>query len=328
MTSKNNKKRRRRALLIPLLFSTFFLITTTYAWFSANRMVNVESLNVHVQTEGGLEVSTNAIDWKQVVNVQDIMDARNKYATSVNQIPYEMSPVSTGGNTSNGKMAMFLGNATSNDDGDFVLVADPSVETESFGESSDGEFIVFDVFFRVKANKELYIDGDSKVEYTGDRTNGIENATRIAFVVEGNSADEPSISQALNNANSVIFWEPNYDVHTVHGVDHARNTYGITTTQTGGTPLPYSGVTSSITLANGVLVSNATENTYPSFFKNMNMDITTPLNGATNQKILDLTPSVTKVRIYIWIEGQDVDCEDYASYGDITFDMKFTTDPS
>lgn len=328
MTKTDNKKKRRRALLIPLLFSAFFLITTSYAWFSANRMVNVESLNVHVQSEGGLEVSTNAIDWKQVVNVQDIMDARTKYANSVNQIPYEMSPVSTGGNTSNGKMAMFLGNATSNDDGDFVLEANQSIETESFGESSDGEFIVFDIFFRVKANKELYLDGDSKVEYTGDRTNGIENATRIAFVIEGNSVDEPNISQNLNNASSVIFWEPNYDVHTVHGVDHARNTYGITTSQTGGSLIPYSGVISNITTANGVLVGNATQASYPSYFKNMTMNITTPLNGATNQKILDLTPSVTKVRVYLWIEGQDVDCEDYASYGDITFDMRFTTDPS
>ena len=71
---KRNK--RRRKLLIPLFFSTFFLITTTYAWFSANRMVSIESLNVHVQADGGLEVSTNAIDWKQVVTVQDIMEAR------------------------------------------------------------------------------------------------------------------------------------------------------------------------------------------------------------------------------------------------------------
>jgi len=325
---KSDKQKRRRALLVPLIFSSFFLMTTTYAWFSANRMVNVESLNVHVQAEGGLEVSTNAIDWKQVVNVQDIIDARSKYSTSVNQIPYEMSPVSTGGNTSNGKLEMFLGNATSNDTGDFVLVAEPSVETESFGESSDGEFIVFDIFFRVKANKELYLDGDSKVEYTGESTNGIENATRIAFIVEGNSADDPNISQGLNNASTVIFWEPNYDVHTTHGVDHARTTYGITTTQTGGSLIPYSGVTSTITLANSVLVSNATAASYPSYFKDMTMDITTPVSGATNQQLLNLTPSVTKIRLYLWIEGQDVDCEDFASYGDITFDLKFTTNPS
>ena len=58
------------------------------------------------------------------------------------------------------------------------------------------------------------------------------------------------------------------------------------------------------------------------------MDVITPKAGTNNQKLLDLLPSVTKVRIYMWIEGQDVDCEDYASYGDITFDLKFTTNPA
>ena len=76
------KKNRRRKLFIPLFLSTILMITTTYAWFSANRMVSIESLNVHVQADGGIEVSTNAIDWKQVVTVQDIMDARTKYGGS------------------------------------------------------------------------------------------------------------------------------------------------------------------------------------------------------------------------------------------------------
>ena len=325
---QQRKNKRRKLILIPLLLSSFFLLTTTYAWFSANRMVKVEALNVHVQADGGLEVSTNAIDWKQIVNVQDIMDARNKYSTSVNQIPYKMSPVSTGGTITNGKLNLFEGNATSNEDGDFILVTNQSIEQESFGEESEGLFIVFDVFFRVKSSKELYIDHASTIEYTGDSTNGIENATRLAFLDEGHSADIPGTSQALLGAGSAIFWEPNYDVHTSHGVDHARNTYGLTTSQTGASILPYDGVISNIPSTSNVLVSNAKESSYPSFFKSMSMNISTIKNEGSNKKILDLQPSVTKIRMYMWIEGQDVDCEDYASYGDITFDLRFTTNPS
>ena len=323
---KRNK--RRRKLLIPLFFSTFFLITTTYAWFSANRMVSIESLNVHVQADGGLEVSTNAIDWKQVVTVQDIMEAREKYPTSVNQIPYQMSPVSTGGGIGEGKLELFEGNATNDQTSDFILVANRNIETESFGEESDGVFIAFDVFFRVKSSKELYLDGTSKVQYTGDSTSGIENATRIAFLVEGTSEDVPNTSQSLRGASKAIIWEPNYDVHTEHGVEHARLVYGLTTSQTGAAILPYDGVISNIFSTDSVLVSEANAARYPSFFRSMTMDITTANASSNNQKILDLLPSVTKVRIYMWIEGQDVDCEDYASYGDITFDLKFTTNPA
>ena len=35
-----------------------------------------------------------------------------------------------------------------------------------------------------------------------------------------------------------------------------------------------------------------------------------------------------KIRIYMWLEGQDVDCEDNASYGDISFKLEFTTNPA
>ena len=118
------------------------------------------------------------------------------------------------------------------------------------------------------------------------------------------------------------------DVHTEHGVEHARLVYGLTTSQTGATILPYDGVISNIFSTDSVLVSEANAARYPSFFRSMTMDITTANASSNNQKILDLLPSVTKVRIYMWIEGQDVDCEDYASYGDITFDLKFTTNPA
>ena len=100
--SNKKKNNRKKKLLIPLFFSAFLLMTTSYAWFTANRMVAIDSLNVHVQADGGLEVSTNAIDWKQVVTVADIVDARQKYSTSVNQIPERMYPVSSGGNISIG----------------------------------------------------------------------------------------------------------------------------------------------------------------------------------------------------------------------------------
>ena len=326
--SNKKKNNRKKKLLIPLFFSAFLLMTTSYAWFTANRMVAIDSLNVHVQADGGLEVSTNAIDWKQVVTVADIVDARQKYSTSVNQIPDRMYPVSSGGNISNGKMELFVGNATNSTDNSFILVTERSTETESFGEESNGFFIAFDVFFRVKSPKELYIDGSSKVEYTADSTPGIENATRLAFLVEGTSDDNPNVSQGLNNASKAIVWEPNYDSHTEYGVTHALEVYGVSTSQTGAALIPYDGVISEVNTSRNINLSAATASNYPDLFKRVNVDVSSPKSGGVNYKLFDLSPAVTKVRIYMWIEGQDVDCEDNASYGDITFDLKFTINPS
>ena len=328
---ERNKKRekRKKMLLLPLLLSFLLFVATSYAWFTSNRVVSVDALDVHVQADGGLEVSTDAVNWKQVVTVQDIMNARDNYGRSVNQIPTQFYPVSTGGSVDgNGRLQMFKGDATNTDSTDFVLVAEKSEETESFGEDSEGVFIAFDLFFRTTAPKELYVSNNSEVVYLGDESKGIENATRVAFLNEGTSGDSAAAAQGLNGARNAFIWEPNYDTHTQYGVQNAQNVYGITTSQVGGAVLPYDGVISEISSADNVLIQNANSATYPSLFRRVDVGSSTPKNNANNFKVFDLEPSITKVRIYMWLEGQDVDCEDNASYGDISFRLEFTTNPS
>lgn len=320
-------KNRKKLLLLLLLLNFLLLITTTYAWFSSNRVVSIDTFNVHVQADGGLEVSTDATNWKQVITVKDIMDATNNYPSNVNQIPYRMYPTSTGGNLTGGFLDMFSGEATNTSGVDFVLVSSKSEEERGFGEDSEGKFIAFDLFFKTANTKTLYLSSNSEVVYTGDKATGIENATRVAFINEG-VTDTPLIAQNLKNGNKAIIWEPNYDVHTEGGVAQAKNIYGINTSLTGGALLPYDGVINPVTTAQNVLVQNANSATYPNLFKRVNVDISTVYNSTQNKEILELEPDITKVRIYMWIEGQDVDCEDNASYGDISFKLEFTTNPA
>ena len=322
-----NKKKRRRLFFFPLWFSFILLITTTYAWFSANRVVSINSLDVHIQADGGIEVSTDAVNWKQVITVDDIKNANKSYPSSVNQIPYRIYPVSTGGDITNGFLNMYKGEATNTSSTDFILVANKSEETESFGEESNGTFIAFDLFFKIQAPKELYLSSSSKVSYIGDKEAGIENATRVAILNEG-SADNEASARSLKNAREAVIWEPNYDTHTEYGVSNALKTYGIATSQTGGSLIPYDGVTSDITSNDNVLIQNANSNNYPNLFKRINVTTSTPKNNMTNNKLLTLNPAITKLRIYMWVEGQDVDCENNASYGDISFNLEFTTNPS
>jgi hypothetical protein len=320
------KNKRRKLLILPLFLSFILLMMTSYAWFSANRVVSVESLDVHVQADGGLEVSTDSSNWKQVITVQDIANAKNTYPSSVNQIPEMMYPVSTGGNISNGFLEMFKGSATNSHSTNFVLVADKSTETSSVGAESAGNFIAFDLFFRVKSNKDLYVSSNSNVKYVGEEHSGIENATRVAFLNEGVTSG--TSGQSLKNATSALIWEPNYDTHTEFGVTNAQSVYGLNTSTTGGSLLPYYGVISDISEGNNVLLSNANSNAYPNLFKKVDVALKTTKNNTTNVKLLQLTPSITKIRIYMWIEGQDVDCEDNAAYGDLSFSLEFTTNPA
>lgn len=321
-------KKRRKWLLLSILFTAILLIATTYAWFTANRVVSVDALNVHVQADGGFEVSTDAINWGQIVTTEDIMNASRNYANSVNQIPSQLNPSSTGGVVSNGKLELFKGEATNTRSTDYILVANRSIETSSFGEESNGDFITFDLFFKTSSPKDLYLSSNSKITYLGEKSVGIENAARVAFLNEGVSGDNASVAQNLNNASEAIIWEPNYDIHTEYGVKNALNVYGLNTSTAGAQPLPYYGVISDIATSDNVLITEANSNRHPNFFRSVNANIKTTSNNTNNNELISLSAGITKLRIYMWLEGQDVDCEDNASYGDISFQLEFTTNPS
>ena len=63
--ARKNRKRRRKIFLafIMILFLALVLTASTYAWFTANRTVTVESIDVNVSTSKGLQISTDATTW-------------------------------------------------------------------------------------------------------------------------------------------------------------------------------------------------------------------------------------------------------------------------
>ena len=111
MEDNNNRenKRRLRYLFFLLLFTGIFLSTSTYAWFTSNRIVSVDMIHVKVQTEGSIEISADGVNFKASVSENDIIGAHSgNYANSVNQLPAYIEPVSTIGSLNeNGFIEMF-----------------------------------------------------------------------------------------------------------------------------------------------------------------------------------------------------------------------------
>ena len=221
-------------------------------------------------------------------------------------------------------MNMYKGTIVTNTGtGNNILTAEKS--TEKNGVS--GDFVAFDLFFQSNEAHKIYLTEGSSVAATANGTNsGIQNAARVAFVVEGNVAygSEPATAQALKEAQTPYIWEPNFDVHTAAGVDNARNTYQLTTTADGAGKLAYVGVKSNITKDNNILL-NSKDTKYFA-------DVTThesPKSGipaAARMNAFDIKEGITKVRVYMWVEGQDVDCEDKASGGSLSFNLAFSID--
>ena len=108
-------KRRNRKLkyLLFLLFLTIILLSSSsYAWFTANRVVTVRTINVHVEASGGIEISADASNWKTILIPDDLSAVHDtSYPNSVNQMPFNMEPVSSGLDidTSTGFLKMYHG---------------------------------------------------------------------------------------------------------------------------------------------------------------------------------------------------------------------------
>ncbi len=330
-----NRKRRLLILLIALFFTTIMFTTTTYAWFTANKTVTVSTLTVNVAAQNGIQISADGTNWKSIVQTEDLKGVKqNTYSSDLNtnQIPNSMEPVSTAGIIDeDGHMEMFYGTVGSNAGGDYILTA--TKETDTSG--TTGRYIVFDLFFKVNAATDLYLTTNSGVKTTDTTDTGIKNASRVGFVILGTTDAGSSLTtiQGLTGSGASTpkyIWEPNYDVHTAASVAHAHDTYGETTTVgPNADAVPYSGVKKAILDTDGVLVQTTSATQYTTrnadFFDTVTPNYQTKNAFSANQQIFSLAAGVTKVRIYMWIEGQDVDCQNAASGGTITYDLQITT---
>ncbi len=327
---RKRNKRKKRFLFIWFFFLAIFLSTVTYAWFTANRIVDIQFFDIHIETDSGIEISENAIDWKNSLTVDELKTAYKTYPSSLNQIPGVMRPTSSGGLLdSNGYLNIFYGQV----DSDYYLTTYRKIEERTTEFANSGDFIVFDVFFKTSTPKTVYLSGASYVKPKDDvQSIGIENSARIAFIKEGNLPTGTAIDRIqklkTTSEDNVYIWEPNYDVHTEFGVKNALNVYGIRTTRTNAGIIGYDGVVGTVRSSSKIKMNRANASNYPSLFKRVDVDIHSRSNNIQNYELFQVNSGITKVRIYMWLEGQDVDSENKASYGDITYYLEFTLNPS
>ncbi len=324
--SKEFRKRSRRIVILLLLviFMIMLLGGSTFAWFSSNKHATIESIDINVATITGLQISVDAIDWGNEVTKEQIVNAYKTYPAAQNQLPDTLSNVSTAGNVTNGKLDMFYGVTSSQKDGSFTLTTIKQEEMQCTGDeecNNSKHYIAFDVFLQVTTPATIAITGNSSVTPQKDAENrGAQNAARVGFVIEGSVPDgAPGAAQALKGGTSSLIWEPNYDMHTREAVDAASRVYGISTTQSGGSRLPYKGVNREFQTP--VYIDQTDKSSY---FTNVNPKVATIQGFTDYQVLMNIPAGVTKVRIYMWLEGQDVDMENHAAASMLTYNVELS----
>ena len=322
---EKSRKRRIFILLILIIFTGVILTTSTYAWFTANKTVTVDDIDVNVAASNGLQLSVDGNNWKPFISKDDIINAIKTYPTAINQVPTTMVPVSSIGETDNatGFMNMYKGDVVSGDNTveyANILTATKSTETNT---NESGDFVAFDLFFQVTSDTPIYLTNEAKV--TSDDGKGIENAARIAFIKEGHLEPGAGVSnlQALKSPETPIFWEPNNNAHTEAAIAHAQSVYS-KTISANEVQDNYYGVKAPISQENQIILGSE-DSTY---FDTVTPNIKTGTGGISSESyeklFTNLEAGVTKVRIYMWIEGQDVDCQNDASGSDLIYSLQFS----
>lgn len=337
---KKNKKNRRILLFLMLLVGTGAMLSTaTYAWFTANKVVSINNIDVEVEAQNGIQISTNGTTWKAAVTNSDILSG---YAGSVNQLPKVLEPVSTAGTiNSDGRLEMFYGDVKANGDSFYLTTtleedaAETVLDSDSENFRKTGKYLAFDVFFKVNADTPVYLTTTSGVTSNNlDSTDApIKNASRVAFVTLGHADDGAELTtiQGLNDsdAHSLLIWEPNYNTHTKAAINHAKDTYGMDITEDHA-KLPYDGVKAEISSDENVKVGDANADKYADFFGAVTTNVATKAGTGFDayEQLFTLEEGITKVRIYVWVEGQDVDCENNASGGDLRISLELSSKSS
>ena len=316
--NKINKKEMRNfnILIVICFFTGVLLILSTYAWFYAALDVTIDFFKLTVSDESGLFVSLDGITFGSEVDISRksiITDLKATYPNHTNQWAgnglYGVS--STGIADSNSSRFKFFGNARlsykidSIDNRDY-LHAKGIDESEA---TTTNMFLAFDLFLKNVSGSpyddNLYFaKGTSIFSENDDFTarDGTINSTRIGVVKIGTVSKKSSVEMIQNiecngNCKSVIY-EPNSVNHSPESIERARK-YNVTLVDGRYTP----------TFA----VINEGKFLDIGCGQEGNIELDTE-HFALQKTIRDfdtvmfpISNGITKVRVYIWVEGQDMD---------------------
>ncbi len=318
------KKKILMSSLAMLLLSILTLTSVTFAWFTSGDTATVSGVEFQAQASEGIQISVGkekdgSWHWGSTINAEQLKNVEaNETQLGTEGNPGVLAPVSTTvDNLKKGEL--FKGTVT-----DTTLTAEAAVKS-STTDNSQG-YYAFDLYFRNDgaSAKKIYLDtisDDKKSTVTKKDNNeyGLENAARVAFAVVGSNAAAKNLETteiASSNASSnVVIWEPNATDHT--GTVNANysvsfngklNYYGVSAS--GKWTLGAIDSNGTIGLSNGTTAQSAAVTTSDGSTANIEL-FTIPAN------------QTTKITVFIWIEGQDVDCINYASAGSVATNLQF-----
>jgi len=201
--------------------------------------------------------------------------------------------------------------------------------------------------------KEIIVEGRTVLRlYEGDSASGLQNTIRVGLALYEDTVDkDASQKQVLDvtkgsKISKFVIWEPNAPYHVPYIVKNNNKLSG-----SGAKKFDNGDILTTYALTSGAVGAGTIQNVYntdsPGLGKQntLQTEATNINEGEEDYRIFtedekpinlvdidgeELTIEANKIsrlRVYVWVEGQDIDCINYASYGGgIEMDLGFTKD--
>lgn len=297
MDKKTQKKRAFYAALAMLLVSAIVITTASFAWFTLGKNVAVDELDLKVTAKEGIVISANTDAWTNQLSYEDLdgtsTNAWKAYSGNTNNFPERIAPASSAFGTGS-LPAFFEGGIDPNANGDLTMVAKASpAETHESGEKAG--YYAFDIY----------------IKYPGEKASITVDVGKSSVTVK----DDPDTTRDQGDTN--------YYSQTEQAMRIGFANMGVVTAPTGGSvkeSLVYNSKdadiasTKPVTGAGESAALEVTDNTVPTA-KAGSLSIasaysaTKTADQAANAQ-LTLAGGINRVRVYIWMEGQDAMCDD------------------
>ena len=352
-SKKNKKKSEMNAMFFIILLALVIFIISTYAWFSTQRNVSITNLNGTVEVAEGLEISLDAENWSNGLVLGDeegqldIID--DAYEGNHNIKPTEMLPVSTLGLAGSNRTDLLMLRGTLNNSIQLNNIQEMDEEETNSEMTTYPGYFAFDVFLKNSSRQDdlddtLQLNYDSSLEImeTEKSATGLQNTARVAFAKYAGTSDTMADAATILKETAgigvggspvyitdVAIWEPNSNDHVEYVVQNNNKVTGVganfnATTQMDTYALTDSSEGQSIAdiykwdgserylQKQNVLQTTKTSTEDYSIAEGVQNLVSTS-DGTTD---FGIAPNkICRLRIYVWLEGQDVDCINYASHG-------------
>ena len=302
---KTFKKRAFISAIALLIVSAIVLTSATNAWFSMAKRVEVESMELNVTSPEGIQISANTSAFTTKLTADDITGnstTRFKaYEGHMNNIPETVKPSSTSFDTNGYLPAFFDGSI--NDSG--------RMDINDRADVGSG-FVAFDLFVKVKTATTVKF-GSSTV--TCESNPEVPTAMRIGVINCGTvaeKADADAIQGVLPSVDGTkkFIYETDASNHTAAAA--ALGAKGIMTTRA--------------LRATGTNV--ATDSKYNNIVSNVvyTSELGARAVTAAKDATIPVAAGVSRVRVYMWMEGNDVDCANDIAGSTINFNLVLEID--